>query len=136
LDAQKERLWSYGFIDGGGAEDIDFLFQEWVDEREKKRIGRLEMLDEVEELNLLAKHYCVAWGFREGKLAQGAESKADEKVESQGEEEETSSWDRWKALPGTIEALPVPGVSTVATVLSATGLGKVWDWVRATYDAG
>ncbi|MCJ1398218.1 hypothetical protein MMC11_001415 [Xylographa trunciseda] len=107
LDAQKERLWSYGFIDGGGAEDVDFLYQEWVDEREKKRIGRLEMLDEVEELNLLAKHYCVAWGFREGKITQDAAGKAEERVEAKGENEETSIWDRWRALPGTIEAPPV-----------------------------
>ncbi|MCJ1388857.1 carboxy methyl transferase for protein phosphatase 2A [Xylographa bjoerkii] len=107
LDAQKERLWNYGFIDGGGAEDVDFLYQEWVDEREKKRISRLEMLDEVEELNLLAKHYCVAWGFRKGKPAQDAEGKVEGKLEGKGEDEETSIWDRWRALPGTIEAPPV-----------------------------
>ncbi|MCJ1380940.1 carboxy methyl transferase for protein phosphatase 2A [Xylographa soralifera] len=107
LDTQKERLRNYGFIDGGGAEDVDFLYQEWVDAREKKRIGRLEMLDEVEELNLLAKHYCVAWGFREGKQAQDAEGKAEGKQEGRDDEEKTSIWDRWRALSGTLEAPPV-----------------------------
>ncbi|MCJ1432298.1 hypothetical protein MMC27_001654 [Xylographa pallens] len=107
LDTQKGRLWNYGFVDGGGAEDVDFLYQEWVDTREKKRIGRLEMLDEVEELNLLAKHYCVAWGFRDGKPAQDAEGKAEGKDEGKGDGKGTSIWDRWRALPGTLEAPPV-----------------------------
>ena len=107
LDTQKERLWNYGFVDGGGAEDVDFLYQEWVDAREKKRIGRLEMLDEVEELNLLAKHYCVAWGFREGKPAQDVEGKAEGKDEGKDDGKDTSVWDRWRALPGTLEAPPV-----------------------------
>lgn len=114
LDEQKERLWGYGFVDGGGAEDVDFLFREWVDDDEKKRVGRLEMLDEVEELNLLAKHYCVAWGFREGDRVRRLEddmdgtggARGDAKVDEE-DEEEKSIWDRWRRLPGTIIAPPV-----------------------------
>ncbi|MCJ1287936.1 carboxy methyl transferase for protein phosphatase 2A [Xylographa opegraphella] len=104
LDTQKERLWNYGFVNGGGAEDIDFLYHEWVDAREKARIGKLEMLDEVEELNLLAKHYCVAWGFREGKQTQEAEGTTEGKDEIKGDGKGTSTWNRWRALPGTLEA--------------------------------
>ena len=107
LDAQKERLLRYGFIDGGGARDVDFLYQEWVDEREKKRIGRLEMLDEVEELNLLAKHYCIAWGFREGQSTLVADGKLEGKAEVKGEDDDISIWDRWRLLPGAFEAPPV-----------------------------
>lgn len=71
LAAQKERLKSYGF--GGGAEggggigvaDVNFLWEE-VNEEEKARVASLEMVDEVEEWRLLAGHYCVVWGWRNG----------------------------------------------------------------------
>lgn len=71
LAAQKERLKSYGF--GGGAEggggigvaDVNFLWGE-VNQEEKARVARLEMVDEVEEWRLLAGHYCVVWGWRNG----------------------------------------------------------------------
>lgn len=29
-----------------------------------RRISRLEMLDELEEWRLLARHYCIAWAYR------------------------------------------------------------------------
>ena len=66
LAIQKERLRAYGFVDGAGAVDVDFLHEEWIAEEEKARVSKVEMLDEVEELNLLAKHYCVVWGWRNG----------------------------------------------------------------------
>jgi [phosphatase 2A protein]-leucine-carboxy methyltransferase len=78
LAAQRERLRAYGLTAGQGAVDMDFLFEHWVDEQERKRVVRVEMLDEVEELNLLAKHYCVAWGWRDG--------------------EDASVWERWRKL--------------------------------------
>jgi [phosphatase 2A protein]-leucine-carboxy methyltransferase len=31
---------------------------------ELQRIARLEFLDEMEEWRLLAKHYCIVWGWR------------------------------------------------------------------------
>lgn len=49
---------------GSDAADIDFIWQEWIDEKEKERVDRLEWMDEVEEFVLLAKHYCIAWGWR------------------------------------------------------------------------
>ena len=67
LEVQKERLKMYGFTEGREALDVDAIYEQWVDEEEKERVNRLEMLDEVEEWRLLARHYCVAWGWRSGK---------------------------------------------------------------------
>ena len=66
LDDQRARLESYGFGDGDGAVDTLWIWKEWVPEEEKERVAGLEMLDEVEELELLLRHYCVAWGWRDG----------------------------------------------------------------------
>lgn len=71
LEVQKERLKMYGFTDGREALDVDAIYERWVDEDEKDRVSRLEMLDEVEEWRLLAQHYCVAWGWRDGKADEG-----------------------------------------------------------------
>ncbi len=71
LAAQKERLRKHGFgsmadKETGGAEaaDVDFIWQTWIEEAEKERVKGLEWMDEVEEWRLLARHYCVAWGWR------------------------------------------------------------------------
>ena len=66
LARQRERLRVMGFESGQGTADVHFIWEEWVSDQEKERVGRLEMLDEVEEWRLLAGHYCVAWGWREG----------------------------------------------------------------------
>ena len=66
LGAQKARLKTYELDDGQRAVDANFLHQRWIDEAEKERINELEMLDEVEELQMLMSHYCVAWGWRNG----------------------------------------------------------------------
>lgn len=63
LEAQKARLRSHGFSSAKAA-DVDFLWEYWVTATEKERIAKLEMVDEVEEWKLLAKHYCVVWGSR------------------------------------------------------------------------
>ncbi|KAL4815644.1 leucine carboxyl methyltransferase 1 [Aspergillus spinulosporus] len=67
LGAQRLRLREHGFNGGQAAADVDFLWERWVAEEEKERVAGLEMLDEVEEWKLLAQHYCVAWGWREGR---------------------------------------------------------------------
>lgn len=67
LDAQRSRLHEQGFWNGQCAADIDFIWKHWVSEDEKERVAGLEMLDEVEEWQLLARHYCIAWGWREGR---------------------------------------------------------------------
>lgn len=66
LERQKERLRILGFSKGQDAADVDFIHDNWMDEGEKERIAKLEMLDEMEEWQLLARHYCVAWGWRDG----------------------------------------------------------------------
>ncbi|KAJ9601924.1 carboxy methyl transferase for protein phosphatase 2A [Cladophialophora chaetospira] len=68
---QTARLNSYGFGprqlqsgDDGLAADIDFVWRRWISAHEKERVEGLEWMDEVEEFVLLAKHYCIAWGWR------------------------------------------------------------------------
>ncbi|MCJ1357418.1 MAG: carboxy methyl transferase for protein phosphatase 2A [Icmadophila ericetorum] len=72
LEAQKERLSAHGFSDGQEALDVNTIYEQWVEEHEKERVSSVEMLDEVEEWILLAKHYCVAWGWRKGEDKAGA----------------------------------------------------------------
>ncbi|MCJ1244896.1 hypothetical protein MMC30_002097 [Trapelia coarctata] len=119
LEAQRGRMKSYGFVDGQGAVDIDFVWDVWVEAEEKKRMAGLEMLDEVEELNLLAKHYCVAWGWRDGKREEEGNGKGQGRRNGNGNgngknggngsgngrrkgegsgEDEGGVWDRWKEL--------------------------------------
>lgn len=63
LEAQAARVKAYGFQGTGGA-DINELWKNGVDEQEKERVAGLEMVDEVEEWELLAGHYCVVWAWR------------------------------------------------------------------------
>jgi len=69
LAAQRLRLKNVGLVDGQGARDVEGLYygrgdEEWVAADERERIERLEWLDEVEEWKLLARHYCITWGWR------------------------------------------------------------------------
>ncbi|KIW23959.1 hypothetical protein, variant [Cladophialophora immunda] len=71
LEEQRTRLRTHGFGDDeassrGGAEaaDIDFVWQRWIAPEEKERVEGLEWMDEVEEFVLLAKHYCICWGWK------------------------------------------------------------------------
>lgn len=65
LESQRERLRVYGFQEGQRVRTVDELW-EGVSAREKDRVAGLEMVDEVEEWRLLAGHYCVCWGWRDG----------------------------------------------------------------------
>jgi [phosphatase 2A protein]-leucine-carboxy methyltransferase len=72
LAAQKERMRKHGFggtegsdAKGVQAADIDFIWQAWIEATEKERVENLEWMDEVEEWRLLARHYCLAWGWKE-----------------------------------------------------------------------
>jgi Leucine carboxyl methyltransferase len=76
LGAQKGRLSKHGFgsmkegvsegvSEGAEAADVDFIWQTWIEGGEKERVENLEWMDEVEEWRLLARHYCVAWGWRD-----------------------------------------------------------------------
>ena len=81
LETQKLRLRSYGLGDGQGAIDADFLHEQWIGAHERERLNTVEMLDEVEELKMLLKHYCVAWGWRNGN--DGSLWEGWQKIESQ-----------------------------------------------------
>lgn len=65
LQSQLDRLREAGFLHAQNGADILWLWNNWVSPREKERISELEMVDEVEEWELLAKHYIVTWGWRE-----------------------------------------------------------------------
>lgn len=71
LEAQRHRLKVAGFDAGQGARDVHELWDnhEWISTVERQRVEQLEWLDEVEEWQLLASHYCVAWGWHGGIFA-------------------------------------------------------------------
>lgn len=91
MEAQRERLRGYGFLDGVRVWTVDMLW-EAVEEEERERVARLEMVDEVEEWKLLAEHYCVAWGWRDGGEDVGEGKGGD----CEGEKSRRGVWDRWK----------------------------------------
>lgn len=61
---QGERLRDAGFETIGHASVKD-AWDAWIDDQEKARLAALEGLDEVEEWQLLAAHYVVAWGAKQ-----------------------------------------------------------------------
>ncbi|KAI1134361.1 leucine carboxyl methyltransferase [Hypoxylon sp. FL0543] len=60
---QQARLKEAGF-DLVKSLTIGDIWRRWIAEEERERVDSLEGLDEVEEWNLLADHYIVAWGWR------------------------------------------------------------------------
>ncbi|KAH7091177.1 S-adenosyl-L-methionine-dependent methyltransferase [Paraphoma chrysanthemicola] len=66
LGDQRARLKGYGFDEASKAEDTSYIWRRWISDEEKERVGSLEFLDELEELELLLRHYCIAWGWRNG----------------------------------------------------------------------
>lgn len=60
---QEERLRQAGFslVE---QRTVDALWERWVSAEEKERLDGLEGLDEVEEWQLLAAHYIVAWASK------------------------------------------------------------------------
>lgn len=104
LEAQRARLARYGFHGGGGgggqgsgggaeASDVDALWEGGVSAAEKERVAALEMVDEVEEWRLLAAHYCVAWGWREGDVGVGGGVGGGSEGEGEGEGTEAREGD-------------------------------------------
>ncbi|KAL5120782.1 carboxy methyl transferase for protein phosphatase 2A [Pleosporales sp. CAS-2024a] len=66
LADQRARLKGYGLDTASEAEDTSHIWRHWISDEEKERVAGLEFLDELEELELLLRHYCVAWGWRDG----------------------------------------------------------------------
>ncbi|SPN99667.1 related to Leucine carboxyl methyltransferase 1 [Cephalotrichum gorgonifer] len=60
---QVDRLKDAGFTEAR-VMPVYNIFDRWVSREEKSRLDRLEGLDEVEEWNLLANHYVIAWGWK------------------------------------------------------------------------
>lgn len=69
LSAQRQRCVDHGFKSDQKAVDIDFVWNNWISDTEKRRVATLEMLDEIEEWRLLAQHYCMVWAWREAETA-------------------------------------------------------------------
>lgn len=66
LGDQRARLKGYGLDAASKAVDTSHIWRNWISEEEKERVAGLEFLDELEELELLLSHYCIAWGWRDG----------------------------------------------------------------------
>lgn len=69
LEDQRSRLSDLGFIGpdaeaGQEAETIEKIWDLWIPASEKQRVDGLEGLDEIEEWQMLARHYGVAWGWK------------------------------------------------------------------------
>jgi [phosphatase 2A protein]-leucine-carboxy methyltransferase len=60
---QEDRLRQAGFEEVR-QKTVDDMWGHWVSEEEKERLDGLEGLDEVEEWQLLAGHYIIAWGWK------------------------------------------------------------------------
>lgn len=64
LSSQRQRLREYGFTGGSKAVDIDRALSMWFSQDEKERLDRINPLDELEEWQMLAQHYCISWGWK------------------------------------------------------------------------
>jgi len=53
------RLTEMCLVGGYSSENVE---KPWIDQAEEQRINRLELIDEVEEIQLLYKHYCLCFG--------------------------------------------------------------------------
>ena len=90
LEAQRQRLLLAGFTTGQGARDVHQLWEsdEWVGPAERDRVEKLEWLDEVEEWKLLARHYCVAWGWKGEIFGNAWEGLDGQKASAEARDEE------------------------------------------------
>jgi len=69
LNDQKLRLSELGFrgensASGQEGETIENIWAQWIAGQEKERVDGLEGLDEVEEWQMLARHYSIVWGWK------------------------------------------------------------------------
>ncbi|GAA5856635.1 hypothetical protein JCM8547_005902 [Rhodosporidiobolus lusitaniae] len=67
LSSLTSRLRQAGVKGDCGALSVKEIRESVVPTGERERVARIEQIDEVEELNLILKHYAVSWGnLREG----------------------------------------------------------------------
>ncbi|KAF9899330.1 hypothetical protein BX616_003094 [Lobosporangium transversale] len=76
LKSQEERFLSRGWL-AAKAVSMNTLHDS-IPETELRRISNLEIFDEVEEWQLLAGHYCVAWAIQ---ARQGPPEREDERAQ-------------------------------------------------------
>lgn len=126
LAAQRERMVKYGFrsssgveardqkgpvgADGGiGVADVNLLWEKGVPAEEKARVAGLEMVDELEEWELLAAHYCVVWAWRDGNKEAAGDKEEKAGRDRNGDEGNPGAkewrtgkgvWDGWKNVVG------------------------------------
>ncbi len=62
--AQEQRLRQEAGLVRATHRTVDAIWDGWVTEAEQERVNWLDGLDEIEEWQLLASHYVVAWGSR------------------------------------------------------------------------
>ncbi|KAI9568877.1 S-adenosyl-L-methionine-dependent methyltransferase [Boletus coccyginus] len=63
VDSLPERFTRHGFT-FSHALTLSEVREKYIGRSELERISHLELLDEVEELNLVLKHYAITWGAR------------------------------------------------------------------------
>jgi len=68
VSALKGNLEAAGFTHSK-AEDVWMIRQKRIPKAELERVAKLELLDEIEELQLVLSHYAVAWGTNSMDLA-------------------------------------------------------------------
>ncbi|KFY74608.1 hypothetical protein V499_05355 [Pseudogymnoascus sp. VKM F-103] len=93
LDAQLERLRAAGLDMFQEGASISWLWDNWIEDEEKVRLGQMQMFDEEEEWRLLGRHYLVVWGAREQRETEGAfggwdflEGEEERRIRETGEE--------------------------------------------------
>jgi len=63
IESLRGRFDRYGFA-FSHALTLNEVGEKYIDEVELQRLSRLELLDELEELNLLLEHYAITWGAK------------------------------------------------------------------------
>ncbi|KAI8336809.1 leucine carboxyl methyltransferase [Chlamydoabsidia padenii] len=66
---QERRFLDLGW-NHAKAIDINTIHDTILDDKERTRIARLEIFDEMEEWRLLSEHYCVAWAYKANQYKQ------------------------------------------------------------------
>ncbi|KAH7103760.1 leucine carboxyl methyltransferase [Auriculariales sp. MPI-PUGE-AT-0066] len=63
LTAQAERFTVNGFT-ASSSLTLRTIRSHYISSEERERIAKLEMLDEIEELDLVLQHYAISWGLK------------------------------------------------------------------------
>ncbi|KAH7387604.1 hypothetical protein KP509_16G032100 [Ceratopteris richardii] len=64
LEAKIRRFIDHGW-QRSEALDMDVIYNQHIDQKDRKRIERLELFDEFEEWHILQEHYCISYGIND-----------------------------------------------------------------------